>query len=128
MNKGAKASFWRAIAADHERIENGDDNRVPAQQEWQQHGGDTADHRAGDSLAQRVAGVEYQLAVHQLRGKARQRRPRRTEPVVADDYAAELPGAEDNDADQQPVEYRAPTNGAEPGRGPGRNGDGHAGS
>ena len=57
-----EGELGRAVAADHERIEDRDDHRVPPQQERQQHRRHAADQRAGGRLGQRVAGVADQLA------------------------------------------------------------------
>ncbi len=74
-----EGELGRAVAADHERIEDRDDDRMPAQQERQQHRRHAADQRAGDGLAERVAGVPDQFAVEDLLDKARRRRPGRAD-------------------------------------------------
>ena len=46
MNSGANNDLGGAITADHERVEDGDDERMAAQQERQQHRRHAADHGA----------------------------------------------------------------------------------
>jgi len=67
----------RAIAADHERVEDRHDDGMAAQPERQQHGRQPADQRAGAGFRQRVAGVPDQFAVEDLLDKACGRRPGR---------------------------------------------------
>ena len=104
-----EGELGRAVAADHERIEDRHHDRLPAQQERQQHRRHAADHAADQRFVDRVAAVEDQLAVEQRRDKARRHRPRRAQPVVAEPQAAGLPGREQDQQHDQPVEPDAPT-------------------
>ena len=99
-----EGELGRAIAADHERIEDRHHDRLPAQQERQQHRRHAADDAADHRLVDGVAAVEDQFAVEQRRNETRRHRPRRAEPVVAEPQAAALPCREQDDQDDQPVE------------------------
>ena len=67
----------RAVAADHERVEDGGDDRQAAQREGQSGGGDGADEEAGNRLEQRVGGMAQYLAA-----RARRSQPRGDAPAA----------------------------------------------
>ena len=104
-----EGELGRAVAADHERIEDGDDHRVPPQQERQQHRRHPADDRADQRLLDGVAALHDQFAVEDLRGEARGHRPGRAQPVRSDENATDLPRRQDDGEHDQPVGVDAPS-------------------
>ena len=104
-----EGELGRAVAADHERIENGDDHRVAPQQERQQHRRHPADDRADQRLLDGVAALHDQFAVEDLRGEARGHRAGRAQPVGTDENATDLPCRQDDGEHDQPVGVGAPS-------------------
>src|SRR5207302_2584590 len=71
----------RRIAADHERVEDRDEDWVAAQEKRQKHRGHAADQRPGRGLAKRVAGMAKKLAGPDLLAETRECEPGRAEKV-----------------------------------------------
>ena len=72
-----EGELGRAVAADHEGIEDRHDHRLAPQQERQQHRRHAADDAADQRLLDGVAAVHDQFAVEDLRSEARGNRPGR---------------------------------------------------
>ena len=97
----------RAIAADHERIEDRRDHRQSAQRERQRDRRDRADEKAGGGLGQRVGRMAQQIAADDAGGEPRRHAPWRTDPIDAERQAEHLPDRDAGRARRALVAARA---------------------